>query len=182
MIYLARHGQSTNAAKGLYQGQQMCPLSELGILQAKDAALRLEALPIKHIISSDLERARQTADIINEKFKLRIELDERLREYDGGKFENTALADIPTDFKTNPSKYGVETSRDMFIRVKSFWDSFIKRKLDEVLIVCHEGAMAMLVYILENPNVTVEQIPNDRELAQYRVFKNAEILAIPFPL
>ena len=62
-LLLVRHGQSEWNARGLMQGQtDAIPLTELGHAQAAAGAEELAALGPGALISSDLLRARQTAE------------------------------------------------------------------------------------------------------------------------
>lgn len=84
-IYLIRHGKDDGKYRG---GWSSHPLIEEGIEQSKKLAEYLERKQseynIQKIISSDLKRAIQTADIINEKLSLPIEYADKLREMDNG--------------------------------------------------------------------------------------------------
>lgn len=64
MIYIMRHGTTPYNKEGRLQGQRDIPLSEEGINQAKEAALRLKDIHFDEIYSSDLMRAHKTAEII----------------------------------------------------------------------------------------------------------------------
>src|SRR5687767_12818211 len=61
-VLLVRHGQSTWNAEGRWQGWADPPLSELGATQALTAANHVEH--VDAVVSSDLVRARETAEII----------------------------------------------------------------------------------------------------------------------
>jgi probable phosphoglycerate mutase len=61
-VLLIRHGQSTWNADGRWQGHADPPLSELGEAQAVAAAEHLDGVDV--VVSSDLERARRTAEIL----------------------------------------------------------------------------------------------------------------------
>jgi broad specificity phosphatase PhoE len=62
-LLLVRHGQTEWNALGLMQGQTAhIPLTELGHAQAAAAAAELAGIRPGALISSDLLRARQTAD------------------------------------------------------------------------------------------------------------------------
>ena len=63
-LLLIRHGQSNWNAVGRWQGQADPPLSPLGETQAAEAAERLKAMGIVVVWSSNLQRARRTAEII----------------------------------------------------------------------------------------------------------------------
>lgn len=63
-IYFIRHGETTLNASRILQSAD-AELSEKGRQQAEFLAKRVSQLPIEVIISSPMERARQTADIIH---------------------------------------------------------------------------------------------------------------------
>ena len=65
-LLLLRHGQSTWNAEARWQGWADPPLSELGEVQAEQAAGHLRALELTAVASSDLVRARRTAEILAE--------------------------------------------------------------------------------------------------------------------
>lgn len=63
-IWLARHGESKNTIDGRYGGTSDFPLTARGRRQATALALQAESSEIRHVITSPLLRARQTAEII----------------------------------------------------------------------------------------------------------------------
>jgi broad specificity phosphatase PhoE len=65
-LILIRHGQTEWNATGRWQGQADPPLNDTGRAQARQTALELRALKLDELISSDLRRARETAEIIVE--------------------------------------------------------------------------------------------------------------------
>ncbi|MBU0976713.1 MAG: histidine phosphatase family protein [Patescibacteria group bacterium] len=64
-IYLTRHGQDEDNAKGLLNGQRDTDLTETGISQARELALKIREnnIQIDYIYSSPLRRAFHTAQI-----------------------------------------------------------------------------------------------------------------------
>ena len=54
--------------------------------------------PPDAIFSSDLERARETAEIVGEAFGLSVQLDPRLREVDVGEWSGLTTAEIEGRF------------------------------------------------------------------------------------
>lgn len=86
-LVLIRHGQTEWNAIGRWQGQADPPLNETGRTQAHETALELRGQGIDALISSDLRRARQTAEIIGETLGLEVELEPRLREVNLGKWQ-----------------------------------------------------------------------------------------------
>lgn len=74
------HGATTWSESGRFTGHQDPPLNNLGYQQARAAATALAQYPIHRIVSSDLHRARRTAEIVATAASLPIMLDRRLRE------------------------------------------------------------------------------------------------------
>lgn len=71
-LLLLRHGQSTWNAEGRWQGWADPPLSAMGEAQARAAAERLARLGLTTVVSSDLQRARRTAELIAERLGLDV--------------------------------------------------------------------------------------------------------------
>ncbi|KAI8922021.1 histidine phosphatase superfamily [Powellomyces hirtus] len=67
-LYLCRHGQTSANASGVLQGSGIDqPLNEEGTLQAERLRDRLATVPCDIVISSQLQRARQTAQLVHQK-------------------------------------------------------------------------------------------------------------------
>jgi broad specificity phosphatase PhoE len=90
MLILLRHGRSTWNAEHRFQGQSDPGLDVVGYHQAALAASRvadlLEGAPVS-IWSSDLRRARATAEIVGVRVGAGVGLDPRLREVALGTWE-----------------------------------------------------------------------------------------------
>lgn len=96
-LLLVRHGQTPWNASGRWQGFGDPGLSRLGRDQVRGLAKTLqdESEGEWHrIIASDLERARETAEILAESLSLSIEVDLRLRELDVGAWTGLTRAEI----------------------------------------------------------------------------------------
>jgi broad specificity phosphatase PhoE len=89
-IVLVRHGQSTWNAEGRLQGQADPPLSALGRREA--AALAPALRGFTRVISSDLRRARQTAEALGHPDAA---LDPEWREIHVGEWAGRPLAELP---------------------------------------------------------------------------------------
>lgn len=72
-IYLVRHGETLYNRHHLHQGL-LVPLSDLGKKQAQIVAQKIKDLKIDTLISSDLTRAKQTAEFIAEATGKRMEV------------------------------------------------------------------------------------------------------------
>lgn len=86
-IYLVRHGKTDWNDKKLIQGHTDIPLSAEGIVAAKELAQELKKIKFDKIYSSDLLRAKQTAEIIALEHQLEVETAQALRERSFGSFE-----------------------------------------------------------------------------------------------
>ncbi len=83
-LVLVRHGQTAWNALWKAQGHADISLDDTGRAQARAAAPYLADMKPARIWSSDLARARETAEIVAAVAGLPIEIDPRLREYDVG--------------------------------------------------------------------------------------------------
>jgi probable phosphoglycerate mutase len=96
-VLLVRHGQSEWNASGRWQGQADPPLTNLGRLQAQEAANALGALDA--IWASDLQRAAETAlTIANALGVGPVVVDEDLRERDAGEWSGLTRDEIDERF------------------------------------------------------------------------------------
>lgn len=152
MIYLIRHGQTDWNVERKIQGQTDIPLNINGKQQAKDAAEEIANLKIDKIISSDLSRAKETAEIINKKVGAKITFDKRLREVNYGNYEGAQIDKFTDEqwkiFNETPEKIKGESRQQVYDRVKSVIDEI---KDDEnVLVVTHGGSLRMMLYYANN--------------------------------
>lgn len=96
-LLLVRHGESEWNAIGRWQGWADPPLSELGTRQAVVAGRGVGA--VDAIVSSDLQRARMTADIIASELGLGpVVVDAALRERDAGPWTGLTRRDIEAEW------------------------------------------------------------------------------------
>jgi len=94
-LYLVRHGQSQWNIERRIQGQTPdIELTDLGREQAAAVAADLRATGARHVISSDLVRARQTAEPIATALGVPLEVDPDLREQAMGEVEGRYSAEV----------------------------------------------------------------------------------------
>lgn len=90
-VYLVRHGETEwNVARRI-QGQSDSPLTATGRLQASQVAKRVKSEGITHIITSDMGRTRETAQIIADECGCEIITEPRLRELNMGVLEQREI-------------------------------------------------------------------------------------------
>ncbi len=163
-LYLVRHGQTDWNAQGRIQGQLDIPLNEEGKSQAKIAAEKLKNHKISSIISTDLQRGLETAQIINRYHNLEIKTDPRLREKYYAMWEgitwNEVHAQNPQltqEILDSPLKWHApedgETMEEMFTRIKSFLvdlknhNSHTSGNDHNLLIVSHNSPIRIMIAI-----------------------------------
>lgn len=87
-LYLARHGESTANAEGIFASHRIdAPLSENGIRQARELTHWFKETPISAVYVSPLRRARQTAEIACAPFDGEFVVTDSLAEIDVGDLE-----------------------------------------------------------------------------------------------
>lgn len=93
-LYFARHGETDWNATGRLQGQTDIPLNAAGRDQARALAERMRHLGLVTIASSDLSRARDTAEIVARALGLEVsDVDHAFRERGCGIFEGLTAAE-----------------------------------------------------------------------------------------
>jgi broad specificity phosphatase PhoE len=85
-IVLIRHAESVWNAEGRWQGQEDPPLSARGLAQADSLAESLRGAGVLRIVTSDLRRARATAEPLARALGIEPIADPRLRELDVGRW------------------------------------------------------------------------------------------------
>ena len=97
-IVLLRHGRTAWNADRRYQGQADPPLDEVGLAQAIEVAGLIAAMRPDLLVSSDLQRARQTAEKVASLTGLQLGLDARLRERRLGHWEGLTREEVASRY------------------------------------------------------------------------------------
>lgn len=158
-IGLIRHGETEWNHLGKAQGHSDIPLNDLGRKQAKLLGKRLALENWERIYSSDLLRAKETAEIIATYTKLPHLTDRRLRERHGGLIEGTTETE-------RVNKWGehwrhldlrIESGEKMSERGLSFIEEILlENRSNNFLIVSHGAFLKQLLRTLV-PTENVEQ-------------------------
>lgn len=164
-IYIIRHGETNWNVEGKIQGQTNSSLTQKGIDQARLTAEKLKTVSFTSLYSSDLERARNTAEFLAAYHpQLQIIVDIRLRERKFGYLEGigheefkTNYSDIYEKFRSNDPAYRIpegESKNDLAKRATAFFNDLVKKHTndDTILVVTHGGIINMFMrYILGIP-------------------------------
>ncbi len=156
ILWLVRHGQTDWNIEGRYQGQADTALNPTGIEEAGRAAQQLADRPFQKVYSSDLTRAKQTAELIARPRNVIIQVDPRLREISLGEWEgqlfNLIQGRYPQDVaqrELTPLTFrapGGESIEDIWERVKQAVNEIAAQNPgEEVVLVSHGLVLAALL-------------------------------------
>lgn len=120
-LILLRHGETLWNQEHRLQGHQNSPLSEKGIQQAKAIKPLIEQFSPKYVVSSDLGRALQTAEIIG---CTNPTQDSELRELAMGEWEGCKKQEIMAE---NPRLYQAWRDGDYTPQGGESWQAFCQR-------------------------------------------------------
>ena len=161
-IYVVRHGETDWNTQQRIQGHTDIPLNTNGELQAKELGEHLKDIHFDGVFSSDLQRAKRTAEIVSLERKLAIKTTELLRERTWGVMEGksnselkglleTLLKTVKEEdlyaFKPFPD---VESDEELMARVLTYLREIaVSFPQKTVLVVTHGGVMRELLNLLE---------------------------------
>lgn len=145
-LLLIRHGETDWNVEGRYQGQADPPLNETGLHQARQTALELQNLGPHALYSSDLRRARQTAQAIAEITGLTIQLEPRLREVNLGEWEGILYTEIKARYPELLRRWEEEPLKTIPPGGESIW-ALRHRVLDAIaeILARHTGQQVCIV-------------------------------------
>jgi uncharacterized phosphatase len=149
VIYLVRHGETDWNKQNKLQGIEDIALNETGLQQSAECAEAFKNIPVDCILSSPLQRARVTADIIAAYLKTSpVIIEQGLTERDFGKLSGLTYADRDTLFARNedPCMEPKEALTDRFMAVIY---KYIQLDIyQSILVVSHGGSInAILAYL-----------------------------------
>lgn len=158
-IIIVRHGETEGNLSDLLQGQSDGKLSEKGILQAKRIAEALKNEKIDAIISSPLGRANETAKEIAKFHKVKIKLEDDLKERSFGIFHGTNRTSFFAKERAQKEPWNHrpekgESFSDLYERAKRFLDKIKKEFHNKnILIISHGDIGRMIIGNLEGKSV-----------------------------
>jgi broad specificity phosphatase PhoE len=154
-LLFARHGETPDNRSLVFQGQGGRGLNALGRAQAARLAERMKLVRPDVIVSSDLERALETATIVATACRLDIETDADLREVDVGTWTGKSYAEIEARYPEEWAAWsngldvrrgGGETYGELADRVeRAVARVAIAHPRRRVLLVSHGGAIKAYV-------------------------------------
>ncbi|CAM8660123.1 phoE Broad specificity phosphatase PhoE and related phosphatases [Comamonadaceae bacterium] len=158
-IIAVRHGETAWNVDTRIQGQLNIGLNDRGLWQAERVGAALAEESLDRIYSSDLDRARTTAEAIarhaSQATARDVQLHTGLRERGFGSFEGETWADIAEKWPDESRRWkqrdphfappGGETPTQLLARVQATVDDIASRHPGEhIVLVAHGGVMDML--------------------------------------
>ena len=147
-IFIARHGLTQWNLEGKVQGQADIPLLEGGIKQAYALAekIRDEQIPISKILTSPLQRAKKTAQIVSDVNNIEVFDEPALTEWCFGKFEGIPH---PKEFHEAKKQFANsyesgESLLKLSQRVYNLLDRIKNEEINNILLVTHGGVAKVI--------------------------------------
>ena len=155
-IYVVTHTESVHHVEGNVGGWYDTGLTKQGESQAKRAAERLQDLikpETPKITSSDLLRAKETAEFIGSAFGCEVQTTPDLREMSYGIAEgrpqlwlDERILPAPDDNRLDHlSIEGGETKRDFILRIYRALDEIVRGDVPAHVVVTHGFALTFIV-------------------------------------
>lgn len=165
-LLITRHGQTDWNVEGRMQGRTDIPLNDTGIKQAEATKEKLLKYDIDICISSPLQRAIKTAQIMLQGRNTPIIIEDNLTEMDIGKFAGKRKTDISWEDVRNNKE--AETKQQLDMRVNEVLRDIKRKYTGTVLIVTHSGIVQAISSILENKKFEDIKIDNC-EIKEYEI-------------
>lgn len=160
-IYLVRHGETDWNSKQILQGQSDSPLTEKGLHQAHMLGEQFEHIDFAAIYSSDIGRAKTTAEIIAQYHKKDVNISDLIRERYFGKYEGMKALEMEKDLKDKLAEAReldkdermafslsdeIETDQELVNRLYRFFQKIhSEHQGQKVLTICHGALMRVFL-------------------------------------
>jgi len=189
-LYLIRHGQTNANVLRMKQGTintEITYLNKTGQEQAKTLSENFDISFADRIICSPLNRAKQTAAILNKPYQLPIEYDDRLMEISYGQWDGQKNVDLRKKYPDAFNKYwndvlpmytnyatDGEKFEDVVKRVDNFLTDITKKYPDEKIICVTHGftVKAFALDILQPKDMMSLPEPRNTSVSKVIVLPN----------
>jgi phosphoserine phosphatase len=155
-LFCVRHGETAWNAAGRFQGQTDVPLSPRGKQQAEALARVLAQETVHAVYASDLQRTRQTAQLLATPLALPVQHEPQWREMTFGRWEGLTLEEIAqrdaealAAWRADPMAVappGGETLKQVTDRVSAALAFLVSAEQEHtVVLVAHGGTLRVLL-------------------------------------
>lgn len=193
-IYLVRHGETEWNSLKRIQGHRDSPLTEKGLLQARDVAASLRHIRFSAIYSSDLLRAKRTAEIIAREHRLAVVTSKLLRERNFGRFQGKLFSQYNEELKEILDRYyrlphperfrfkvdpEVESDEELIARNLTFLREVAFANLGQTVLVVSHGAV-MLTLLVHLGYANYSEVPSKLGLIDNTAYIKLESDGVDF--
>lgn len=175
-LFIFRHGETDWNKESRFQGHTDIPLNAKGIAQAQELAVEVKSIQPEIILTSDLNRAKHTAQIVNESLGVPVIESPMLRECRLGEPEGMLRSEIDQKYgaiawqkwlsvKSVDQDFSFpkgESKREHLQRQVNFIELFMSNhsNVSRVAISTHGGSLRRLVHHCQNAPLEPIAIPN----------------------
>ena len=155
-LWLVRHGETDANVAGLYSGHAPTSLTQRGITQAETLAALLHNVPFDHVLSSELERARHTTQLVLAGRDVPLRIMPELNEMFFGDWEMRHHRELAREDAENYALWcndwqnATPTNGEGFQAFSQRVERFIAQLADyknsqNLLVVSHQGVLSGLI-------------------------------------
>lgn len=160
-LYIVRHGQTEWNLQDILQGQLDSALTEKGLQQARELVEKFKGIEFAAIFSSDLLRARRTAETVATERKLMIKTSELLRERNWGRYDGVKAEKFREECRDLIEKFNaisgeeqfkfkyyedIESFEEIFTRyIKFLRETAVAYRGKNILVISHSDAINSLL-------------------------------------
>jgi probable phosphoglycerate mutase len=150
-VVLLRHGRTEWNASGRFQGTLDSPLDPIGLAQAAAAGLALAPMQADALVSSDLQRALDTATAVGAECGLAVATDDRLQEINLGTWQGLTRVEAKAAYPEEYARWqtgedarrgGGETYAEVGARASECLAEWLDRMGSGLLLAVTHGGTA----------------------------------------
>ena len=157
ICYITRHGKDDETIRGGWSNHSLVP-EGVAQVHALGGEMNVKNIKISCIHSSDIQRARETALILQQYLQCPITFDSRFRETNNGHLAGMKHKEAEKQYPGiywNTLNYtqsypGGESPAQFFARIQAAWTDFknsLKDKEEDILLVTHGGVLEAILCI-----------------------------------
>ncbi len=180
-ILFVRHGKDDDKYRG---GWSNLDLTDEGVEQVMELAKHLRKKQsqynIDYIISSDLQRAMTTANILADELQLPIVTEVQIRETNNGDLagmlNEEALLKYPglffSSLDMDEAYPNGESPREFYVRIKEWFERFVdehKNEKENILVVTHGGVINIIYHLVNKLEWSNKNKPFQVETASLHI-------------
>lgn len=159
-IYLCQHGRTPLNVAGRLRGHLDPELDLVGQAESRELAELLVKLGPTRVISSPLQRSKQTATAIATAAGLNVELDDRFIDRSYGEFDGEPAAEVVAKYGRVGAAPGVEPAAAVVERTMAALVEVAEASVDgPVVVVSHDAVIRNLLKALAPDYTPTELVP-----------------------